>query len=266
MDLLSFKMKTFMLLIVLTCFSLHSEEINSGFIFIDGVYEKTPYNVTLKDKKIYINNFLYFDGDKQFPQEQIIQNCIAPDELSSSSTIEDSVIEKYVWDKLSYVASIAEPGKMIEDQIEFLRGLPFVANVDNYSSYKIKLTDNSGVVLKMGLITPRSFRQPYTEEEENEILNRNYSGLKEALLGGSCRFLSKGGSALSFRDPKGEMVSIIVSALDTTLTNEEKTQKLLESKIFSTPGVIVKDLLNNFVPNEQLQQRLDVLKNSQNNE
>lgn len=247
-------------------FGAHTEPtVNNGFLFIDGKYIGTPYMIERRGLGIFVNGkMIKKPVDFSFDPPSGDIDPTMPQAITSETSIYDDIITTYFSKKCAYIRkhySKEEEKAVLEN---FFQNLPFVTetNISEESPYIINVTTTENITLPMSLHVLRSNRIPTNTDNFLERIEKQCLNLHKDLVGGKCFFLSsKGGKYRLSTNSIAEKLPIMINILSTNEPPEIKKVRVMSAGLTISENHL-NQLVENFKPTTQLNQRLEALRQS----
>ncbi len=243
------------------------EEINNGFVFIDGKYIEAPYKVVLHNSCFLINGNLIFKIPELRPEIEVNFNPITPNYLSKETTIYDYLSIK--WDnyysiyyaKLVYLFNHNSKEIAKQKIIEYLKSLPFVKNVEIDSNVTLRITDYHNNYCRLDICPPENnLTIVESKEEKKRLLEEMIQIYWDRLNKGDCFFFFENGTeiSMSFRKSIILIPQVLNILMDNTRTIESKLKSLIGINLFPDDSKYsFLTLIENFQPNQNLENRIN---------
>ena len=244
----------------------NTEEINNGFVFIDGKYIEAPYVLDIKDNIIFINDIqitkkISFTSEAFFIRTDpgIPKDVSRFAGLSALDTIRGENGDPHMSLKVRYLHQNYSKKYAIEKIFEYFQNLPYIDNVEEYyGKTLIKLTD----YYNKSRIVDISYQEPPTKEKIIESIQYGMENLKKTLKNEECYFFFSDGGEISFSGIKAAVV--LPKALkvleDKTISSIEKKEVLEKLQIVRSKMDWSDIIINNFETKSNLKIRLKNLR------
>ncbi|MFC1782103.1 hypothetical protein ACFL02_00790 [Planctomycetota bacterium] len=238
------------------------ENVDQGFMFLDGKYLDSPYLISRKGLGIFINNTL-INRPERWPIN-IPSGDIDPDlppEINSETSINDDIVNNYLAQKFAYLRKHHTKEEEIQIMKNVLVNLPFVttAKVDEKNNAVLHITTTEGLTVAMALYSFRGRQVGYNKEDVKKRIEARKDHLINALKKDGCYFISRiGGVTQLTKDTVINKLPVLIKILREKASVEEKYERAQHLNIRIPKSDMIK-IIKGFSATKQLEKRLDRL-------
>ncbi len=238
------------------------ENVDKGFVFLDGKYLDSPYLISRKGLGIFINNIL-FNRPERWPIN-IPSGDMDPDfppEINSETSINDDIVHNYLAQKFAYLQKHHSREEEIQIMKNVLVNLPFVtrAEVDEKNSTILHITTTEGLTVAMALYSFRGRQIGYKKEDVKQRIEDKKDHLINALKNEACYFISgNGGVTRLTKNTVINKLPDLIKILRKKASVEEKLKRVQHLNIRIPKSDMMK-IIKGFSATKQLEKRLDRL-------
>lgn len=238
------------------------EQIETGFVFVDGKYVEPPYKVIVEDFKVFINGFKVDQINYPQPDLRVLTDPGMPKGLSKEmglaalDNVVDSSGHPIISRRLSYFYQNFPEDIANEKASEFLKTLPFLKT--------FKLNDIAGTIYfedfknkNRRLYVNRQKLAPPSLNECIEIINKTKQRYENYLKEGDCFMFNKDAEMHFSGVGAARILPILMRAFTDPLKSiKEKREALDSCGIIPRSSKRFERFIEYFQPDDKLNKRV----------
>jgi len=243
------------------------QPINSGFVFVDGVYLDAPYTVTRRGSGILVNDEVIVQPLPEWPlptpEPLPTENPKVPPSLERTTPHQHPDVLGYIRTKLAYIKANYPETELSTRFSEALESLPCVERVKGGTPTTVTVEWTDGDVTSIRIVPPARASLPMDENSIRGRLDGERARLEKKLAKGKGVFyFSDGGEINVSKNRIEERLPILFDILASDQSTEKKFQAVRETMGWQ---VVKKDgygstLVTHFKSSPQLEARIAELR------
>lgn len=247
--------------------------ITKGYVFLDGRYLDTPYQVDRRGDALFINGRLVRHYKVKWPPYKLRENTDpgVPKGLTRMSRFPDDGTPAAHWRrKLRYLAQHKSPGDVPQAMRKYFLSLPNVKSAEFKNPQRkcfINVELWNGQTTSFEVIPHQDLANPKnaTAQDVLQWLDHHRAELEEQLRKGDCLFIFTGPMAATFRIASGAVPQALPAVLGALCSDASDASKLQTLELWNviSPGPTdhkrCKPLLESFRTSDQLAARIQSL-------
>lgn len=235
--------------------------VESGFVFMDGIYLDSPYVVTRKGVALYINDTLV-ERPRRWPIPTPLPGDIDPEmpkSLTRMTSLYDKDLVDYVCRKSAYALKHFDREGEAVFMEQVYRSLPLVKESRLMAdAHTLSVTSYFGESQLISLVRPR--RKTISSREDVlqalEGMRAHFEGL---LKDGDCLFISSSGSRSTLNAQMARsMLPALIPILRSGDAPEVKLMRMREAGLRTAEMDFFSKGLTHFTSSPQIEQRLGI--------